>query len=302
MMQWINRHGGLCVLLCYIFWGVLPIYWKQIDNLDPLYILATRVLWSAAFCGVLLLITGQGRKAKEALLDKKEALYLFLAGVAVCVNWGLYIYAVVNDHVLDASLAYYMCPLFTIALACLFYKERLQGLQGLSLAIAGAGILMVIVAYGSFPWLAVIIGLSFAIYSNIKKKVKAEGLVSTFAEALFLSPLALGYIVFAEAKGAGAVGVLQGAELLYLPMAGVITAIPLLFFAYGVKSISLSLAGILMYVNPTLQMLVGVAVYGETMDTSRWLLFGCVWVALVLFVWSNNRKGKKQQEESPETL
>ena len=247
-------------------------------------------------CGILLAVTGQLPKAKAALTDRGEALRLLFAGIAVCVNWGLYIYAVVNDHVLDGSLAYYMCPLFTIGLAFLFYKERLSGLQLLSLAIALAGILAVIFAHGEFPWLAVIIGMSFAIYSTIKKRVKAEGLVSTFVESLFLAPLALAYMVWAELNGTGALTALEGAELLYLPLSGVVTAIPLLFFAYGVKYISMALAGILMYVNPTLQMLVGILVYGEELDPSRMVLFGCVWAALILFVWSNNRK--KPQKNS----
>ncbi|MBQ3107354.1 MAG: EamA family transporter RarD [Firmicutes bacterium] len=295
MMNWIKKHGGLCVLLCYICWGFLPIYWKQIDSLDPVYILSGRIFWSVIFCGILLLVTGQAGKAKEALKDKGEALRLFFAGVAVCITWGLYIYAVVNDHVLDGSLAYYMCPLFTIGLAFLFYKERLSGLQLLSLAIALAGILAVIFAHGEFPWLAVIIGMSFAVYSTIKKRVKAEGLVSTFVESLFLSPLALAYMVWAEGNGTGALAALEGAELLYLPLSGVVTAIPLLFFAYGVKHISMALAGILMYVNPTLQMLVGILVYGEELDPSRMVLFACVWTALILFVWSNNRKSKGKE-------
>ena len=188
------------------------------------------------------------------------------SGIAIAVNWGVYIYAVNSGHILDASLAYYLNPLMVIALGFFLFKEKLAFRQWLAIAVAALGILIAIVAYGEVPVFAIVIGTSFAVYGAIKKNVKCNGLISTFVEAAFLTPFALAYILWAEMGHVGAVGTLEGMQFLLIPMSGVVTSIPLLLFSIGVAKVSMSLTGILMYINPTLQFMIGALLYHETFD------------------------------------
>ena len=214
------------------------------------------------------------------------------SGIAVAINWGLYIYAVNSGHILDASLAYYLNPLMAIALGFIVFKEKLLKMQWVSIGIAATGIILAIVMYGTVTVFALIIGASFAIYGAIKKNVACSGLVSTFVEATFLSPFAIAYILWAEQSGAGAAGVLQGTEFLLLPLAGVVTSIPLLVYSAGITKVSLSLSGILMYINPTLQLLIGILLYQETFDVARKVMFVCVWIAVILFISAGRKKAE----------
>lgn len=284
-----NRSSVLCVLLCYILWGVLPIFWKQLNQLGALYILCTRIVWAAVFCLLLIFLKGQGSQIRQAFAHRKELTRLVCSSIAVCINWGVYIYAVNSGHVLDASLAYYLNPLLSIAIGFFFFHEKLRKLQWVALAIAAAGLLAVVFCYGTFPFFSIVIGGSFAAYGAIKKDVRSSNLVSTFIEALLLSPFALAFLIFSEVTGAGAGGIFSGAQWILLPMAGVVTSVPLILFSFGIKKVSMSLSGILMYVNPTLQMLVGILLYQEQLDLPRLILFISVWIALVLFLMSNKK-------------
>lgn len=278
------KKNVLCVLGCFVLWGVLPIYWKLLSSLDSVFILANRMVWSLLFCGLAAVICGNATDIKKAFSDKKQLMLTAFCGVMITINWGTYIYAVNAGHILDASLAYYMNPLLSVAIAFFFFKEKLSVQKWISVAIAFAGILYVIITYRTIPYLALIIGGSFAIYGAVKKRVKYEAMVSLFIETLVMTPFAIVYIVYSEINGVGAIGNMGGAEFLLLPLAGVITAIPLLLYASGVKGIPYSLSGVLMYVNPTLQMLIGIFIYNEAINSVTLIMFICVWIALILFV------------------
>jgi chloramphenicol-sensitive protein RarD len=247
-------------------------------------------VWSAVFCLLLIVVTKKTEELKQVLSDSKMRKTLMCSGIAIAVNWGVYIYAVNSGHILDASLAYYLNPLMVIALGFFLFKEKLAFRQWLAIAVAALGILIAIVAYGEVPVFAIVIGTSFAVYGAIKKNVKCNGLISTFVEAAFLTPFALAYILWAEMGHVGAVGTVEGMQFLLIPMSGVVTSIPLLLFSIGVAKVSMSLTGILMYINPTLQFMIGALLYHETFDLPKGIMFVCVWIGVVLFVSAGRKK------------
>ena len=288
------------MLTCYILWGVLPVFWKLLAAVDSLYVLAGRIVWSLVFISAILAARRGFGAVRAVLGDRRELGRLALAGIFVCVNWGSYIWAVNSGHMLDASLAYYMNPILAILLGTVVFRERLTGLQWLSVAVTFTGLVITILRYRQIPWVALIIGGSFAVYGAIKKGVHVDAGVSVFFETLVLSPFALVFMAAAEVRGTGAVGVLHGWQWLLLPAAGVVTTVPLLFFAKGIKSTPMTLSGILMYINPTLQLLLSVLLYQEEFTTTHAILFGFVWSGLALYLLSSLlRERKHKKEETP---
>ena len=285
-----EKKSVLQVFGSYVLWGIFPVFWKMLSELNSVYVLSSRIVWSAVFCLLLIVITKKTDELKQVLSDSKMRKTLMCSGIAIAVNWGVYIYAVNSGHILDASLAYYLNPLMVIALGFFLFKEKLAFRQWLAIAVAALGILIAVVAYGEVPVFAIVIGTSFAVYGAIKKNVKCNGLISTFVEAAFLTPFALAYILWAEMGHVGAVGTLEGIEFLLIPMSGVVTSIPLLLFSIGVAKVSMSLTGILMYINPTLQFMIGALLYHETFDLPKGIMFVCVWIGVVLFVSAGRKK------------
>ena len=276
--------GSLLVLACYIMWGLIAAYWSMFSTIDPMAVLAFRIAWSMVFCLVLIVLGKQTDVLKKVLKDKKQMLTLLAAGVVVSLNWGGYITAVMTGRVLDASLAYYMYPLFSIVLGSVVYGEKLRPLQWLAFALALAliGVIVPMVAYGELPLFAIFIGVSFSIYGAIKKKVTAPGITSIFIETLWVTPIALAYLLFVSDLSN-----ITSFQWWMLPTTGIATSVPLILFAMGMKTTSLSLAGILMYINPTIQLLIGVFFYGEAFTKVHGIMFAFVWVGVALFLWDS---------------
>ena len=285
-----EKKSVLQVFGSYVLWGIFPVFWKMLSELNSVYVLSSRIVWSTVFCLLLIVVTKKTDELKRVLSDSKMRKTLMCSGIAIAVNWGVYIYAVNSGHILDASLAYYLNPLMVIALGFFLFKEKLAFRQWLAIAVAALGILIAIVAYGEVPVFAIVIGTSFAVYGAIKKNVKCNGLISTFVEAAFLTPFALVYILWAEMGHVGAIGTLEGGQFLLIPMSGVVTSIPLLLFSIGVAKVSMSLTGILMYINPTLQFMIGALLYHETFDLPKGIMFVCVWIGVALFVSAGRKK------------
>nr|WP_325246934.1 EamA family transporter RarD [uncultured Oscillibacter sp.] len=292
-----RNRGPLCVLGCYVIWGVLPIFWHMLAAVDALYVLSARIVASVAFLLVLLAARRRLGTVVEACRDRGALVRMMLSGVFICINWGVYIWAVNGGHALDASLAYYMNPILAVVLGTAVFGERLSPLQWLSVAVTFAGIVVTVVGHGQFPWMALVIGGSFAVYGAVKKGVRAEAEVSVLVETLTLAPFALAYLLWAEARGTGAVGVLSGWQWLLLPLSGIATTVPLLFFARGIKTTPMSLSGILMYVNPTLQFLVSVAVFREKFTAAYGVLFGFVWSGLALYLAAGFLRRRRERKE-----
>lgn len=291
------KKGPLYILGCYLLFGVLPVFWKLLEAVDSFYILAARIVWALAFMAVVLAVRHALPSAAAVFRDRREMGRLALSSVLIGVNWGSYIWAVNHHHILDASLAYYMNPILVILLGTLFFRERLSRLQWLAAAVTFTGLVVTILRYREVPWIALVISASFACYGAVKKNVRADAGTSVFVETLLLAPAALLYMLWADRQGMGAAGVLAGWRWLLLPAAGVVTTVPLLFYAKGLKETPLTLSGILMYINPTLQLLISVLLYGEEFTTTHAILFGFVWSGLALYLASMLWESRRHQKE-----
>lgn len=283
------------VLGGYVLWGLLPVFWKLLAGVNSAYVLAQRIVFSCLFCFAVILIKKNGGELKNILRDKKQRRLYLACGLLISANWGVYILTVATGRILEASLAYYMNPLFSILIGALIFKERLSGVQWLSVALAFVGVMYSVVLYGSVPYLAIIIGLTFALYGAIKKGIKAESEVSICMETLSVLPLALIFIVYAQLSGFTTFASLSVKEMLLLVLTGAITSVPLMLFASGIKRTSITVSGILMYINPTLQLLLGVFVYNEEFTKANAVTFAFVWLAVILFVGDGLRHKRREK-------
>ena len=286
------NKSSFSVLGCYVLWGLLPIFWKLLANVDSVYVLAQRVLFSCIFCLAIILLKKNGSSVKNILKSKTERRRYFVCGILISINWGVYILTVAMGKILEASLAYYMNPLFSVVIGALIFKEKLSAVQWISVGLALVGVMISVIAYGNVPYLAIIIGLSFALYGAMKKTIKAESEVSICMETMSVLPLALAFIAYAQLSGYTTFSSLSNAEMLLLAASGAVTSIPLMLFAKGIRKTSITTSGILMYINPTLQLLVGVLIYNEVFTKMNAITFAFVWAAVILFVLDSLRKHK----------
>ncbi|MDO4280349.1 MAG: EamA family transporter RarD [Peptococcaceae bacterium] len=294
-----RNKGPLLVLFCYVLFGILPIYWKLIGNLDPYFILANRVVWSLAFALFCVAIKGQWWRIKALRHEGKLLRTLLVSGALLVVNWGSYIIAVNTDHIIDASLAYYLNPIMSILIGCFFFREQLTGLQKCSVALATLGVLYGVVSFGVVPWLALVIGGTFALYGALKKAVVLDGVTSLAIECLWmLVPALIGYVwLVSQGRFTMDGSAISWWQWLILPTTGIITGWPLVIFARGLRTTSYSLSGILMYINPTLQLLCGVFLYGEHFNAIYGVMFAFVWAAVLLYLASILLEHRRQQRQ-----
>lgn len=276
--------GGVCVALAYIMWGMLTLFWNLLSDVNPVYILSQRIIWSMIFMGIYLLILRQFDEVKAVFKNKKELLTCLVCGILVTINWGVYIYAVNSSHVLDASLGYFIEPVLVGAIGLIAFKEKPSLAEKITFVLAVVSLVFMVIKVGTFPALSLIIAGSFAIYGAVKKNLKISAQTSLFIETLCMTPIALIYMVISEKKGTGALGTLKGAELLLLPVCGIITSVPLLLFNKGVKKIPYYISGILMYINPTIQFLVGLLYFKEELNRDRLVAFIIIWVGVIITV------------------
>ena len=286
------NKSSFSVLGCYVLWGLLPIFWKLLANVDSVYVLAQRVLFSCIFCLAIILLKKNGSSVKNILKSKTERRRYFVCGILISINWGVYILTIAMGKILEASLAYYMSPLFSVVIGALIFKEKLSAAQWISVGLALVGVMISVIAYGNVPYLAIIIGLSFALYGAMKKTIKAESDVSICMETMSVLPLAIVFIAYAQVSGYTDFSSLSTTEMLLLIASGPVTSIPLMLFAKGIRKTSITTSGILMYINPTLQLLVGVLIYNEVFTKMNAITFAFVWAAVILFVLDSLRKHK----------
>ncbi len=279
-----NRRAGVASgLAAYVLWGLFPLYWGVLEPAPPTEVLAARVIFSLLFLGLLVLLTRQGGGVRAVLADRSRLAILAVAAAFVSVNWGVFIWAVDNDHVVDASLGYFINPLVSIALGVVVLRERLRSLQWLAVGIAALAVLYATVSQGRPPWVALVLAFSFGLYGLAKKIAGVDAVPSLTVEMLVLTPIALAYLAWLWAQGTLVLGSEGWAHALFMVGAGPVTALPLLFFGFAANRVPLTVLGPLQYVAPSLQLVLGVWVLGEPMSPQRWLAFGGVWLALVLF-------------------
>lgn len=293
-------RGPIYVTICYILWGLLPIFWKALGSLDSFYILASRIFWSLLFCALVMLLRKNWGQIKPVFHNKKLLGSIAICGVLITINWGSYIWAVNANHIIDASLAYYMEPIIVVFIGAVVFKEKLAKLQWVSVALAALGVLIPIIYYGEFPFIALVIAGTFAIYGAIKKTIAISSMASILMETLVMSPVALTFIIYMESQQLGAIGALQGWQYLLLPLSGVVTSVPLILFSHGIKETPYNLSGILMYINPTIELLVGTLLFHEQFTAVEGVTFGFVWAAIIIYLLANYLQAKKAARLQPE--
>ena len=288
-----ERNAGLLsTLACYSLWGLLPIYWHLLNSVNAMVILANRIVWSAVFTVALLLITRHFSEVTAVLRDKKKMRFMVPAALTITVNWGIYIWAVNAQHLLDASLGYYLNPLVVFAIGMLLFRETCSPLEWASLGLASVGVFVATLAYGAFPWIALSLAVSFGVYGTLKKLAGVAGLTSIAVETILVGPFALLYLLFSPA-GQSTFTALTVPTAQLLIFSGVVTATPLILFTFGVNRLPFTTVGFLQYVSPTLQLLLGVLLFHETLTQDRLVAFAFFGAALVLYSVSLVQKTRK---------
>jgi chloramphenicol-sensitive protein RarD len=298
-----RQTGTLYVLAAYVIWGLLPIYWKALKAVPVQEILAHRVFWSFVFAALLLVGQKRWAEFKWTFQSRRNRWICVLTAAILGSNWFIYIWAVNHDHIVDTSLGYFINPLLTILLGLIFLRERLNVWQVSAFVLASAGVAYLTLMNGRIPWIALSLAMTFGFYGLLRKTARIESLVGMAAEIGLLSPLALFYIFLLTARGEGAVGTASLWTHALLMGAGLATAGPLLLFTIGVRRIKLSSAGFLQYLAPSMQLLLGVLVYGEPFTRTHLISFGFIWVALILYSLSNtpllNRRSLPAASDQP---
>lgn len=276
-----RKLGLVTVTGSYVLWGLLPAFWALLAQVNSVYILVQRIIWSLVFMGLYLAVTRGWGEIIRVFRDKQALGKCFLCGVLITLNWGVYIYSVNSGHVLDASMGYFIEPVLVALLGVIAFRERPTTAEKLTFLFAAGGIVYLIVRTGSVPLLALMIGLPFSVYGAVKKHLALSAQASLFMETLLMMPFALLFSWWWSAQAGGMETVLGGASFWLLPACGVVTSIPLLLFNMGVKEIPYYFSGILMYMNPTLQFLMGLLYFREPMDADRLIAFVIIWVGIL---------------------
>jgi chloramphenicol-sensitive protein RarD len=289
----IDRRGLAAAVSAYLIWGVFPLYWALLGHLPALEIIAHRVLWCAVSVS-LWLFWSEGRGwLRRALAGRRVGRLLIASSLLISVNWGVYIWAVTNGRVVDASLGYFINPLLSVALGVGVLGERLNRVQWSAVTLAAVGVLWLTLSQGALPWIALVLASSFAVYGLIRKQVAVEAVPGVAIESLILTPVALGWLLWLAAAQRGSFLAGSAGQDVLLVVGGVLTALPLIGFAYGARRIPYSLVGILQYISPTLQLLSGVLLLGEPFGSDRAIGFGCIWLALAVYAQDGWRRRAK---------
>jgi len=264
----------------YSLWGAFPLYWILLEEANPLEIVSHRAVWTLVFCFIVLAATKALKATLVTLKRPMVAAKLFLSSLLVSINWLVYIWATNNEHVVEASLGYYINPLIIIGFGVIFLKEKMRGLQWAAVTIASIGVLILTLDYGRLPWIALALAVSWGSYGLVKKQLGLGALEGLAIETFISSFFYLGYLIYIGNQGTGQFGQSWGLTLL-LMSAGAITAIPLLLFNGSTNRLPFTTIGLLQYITPTLQFCIGVWVLNEDMPTARWIGFLIIWVALM---------------------
>lgn len=285
-----ERQGVIWALGAYVVWGVLPIYWKWLGHVPSSEIITSRVIWAFVFTMLFVVIM---RNSKLLLVDirtlwqnQKAFWSLFFASALISGNWFLYIWAVNNNHLVETSLGYYINPLISVMLGIFFLKERLTSAQKLAVVIALIGVIILTISYGRFPWLAMALAISFAIYGLMKKTIPLDAVRGLAIETLFILPFALIYYIYLFVSDQAIMFHNNLQTDILLVFTGAATAIPLVLFAKGAQRMPLYMVGFLQYIAPTCMLFLGVIIYDETFNAIDLLSFSLIWLALILFTVS----------------
>lgn len=275
--------GILYAGAAYLLWGLFPVYFKALAQVPATEILAHRMVWSLVFCAVLLLALRRWAWLRTVAAQPRVLATFVVSAAVVSINWGVYIWAVNADRVVDASLGYFINPLVNVLFGALLLSERLHRDQWTAVGIAAAGVAWLTWQAGGLPWIGLVLAFSFATYGLLRKRAALGSIEGLTLETLLLFPLAFGYLAWLAQVDRNTFLAAGAATQWLLAAAGPVTALPLLFFAAGARRIAFSTLGILQYIAPTLQLLVGVWVYGEPFEPAKAIGYALIWVALAVF-------------------
>jgi chloramphenicol-sensitive protein RarD len=278
-----NRRGYSAAIGAFVIWGFFPLYLIGLVQVSAVQITAHRIAWSLLFVIACLALSRDLSKLRDALTRKDVLLRLSGSAFLICVNWIGFAWAVNHDRVLDVSLAYYIGPLLNVLLGIVVLSERLDRVQWTAVAFAAAGVIYLAIIAGHAPWLALMVGASFALYGLIRKTAAVEALPGLAAETVLLTPFAVGYLIWCEASGVGAMGHTGARVDVLLLLSGVVTAVPLFLFAYGARRIPLSTMGVIQFIGPSLQLVCALVVFGEPFPAARAMGFVLIWIGLAIY-------------------
>jgi len=278
-----ERAGIFAAVAAFSLWGVLPVFWKQLEDVPALEILCHRIIWSLVFVFVVLAVQKRLGEIPAIFRTPRVPILLCLSGISVGLNWLIYIWAVNAGRVLEVSLGYYINPLVTIFFGFIFFRDRLRTIQWVAIGTAAAGLALQLVQFGKLPLAAIGLAISFALYGLIRKVTPVGAVAGLFAETLVLAVPALAYLLFLASAGEGAF--LSGSVRrdFFLVATGAVTSVPLFCFAYGARRLRLVTVGITQYISPTISFLLGAFLYKEPLARIQMITFACVWTALALY-------------------
>ncbi|MGO1118507.1 EamA family transporter RarD [Rhodovibrionaceae bacterium A322] len=279
--------GLIYALLAYFLWGISPLYFKQLSELPAVEFVAHRIFWSVILLVVIISLGRNWSAVRQVIRNKRALAWLCVTTALISVNWLVFIWAIANDRILEASLGYYINPLVSVVLALIFLKERLGKLQSLAVGLATLGVLVAAFAGDGFPWISLLLALCFGFYGLIRKTISAGAVDGLFVETMLILPFALGYLIYLDQQSFGAFMQQPLEKDLLLILSGAMTALPLMFFAAAARRMSLSLVGVLQYVAPSLQFLIAVFIYDEPFGLRQLATFAFIWAGLIIFSYAS---------------
>lgn len=286
-MELSSKAGYGYAAAAYGLWGFLPLYIALAEPTGSIEFIAWRILWSVVFCAVLITVLRQWRETRRLLRDRRAVLTLGLAGLLIALNWFIYVVSVMTGHTIEAALGYFLNPLVSILLGLVFLRERLRRLQWVAVGIAAIAMIVLAVGYGKVPWIAIVLACTFGTYGLVKKRVGASAgaIPGFFVETMLISPIGIASLVWVAVAGGGITfGTVSLGNTLVLVGAGVVTSLPLLSFAAAASRLTLVEIGMMQFIAPIMQLIIGVWLFGEAMPPERLAGFIIVWVALAVFV------------------
>ncbi|WP_297808126.1 EamA family transporter RarD [uncultured Methylophaga sp.] len=292
-------QGLALAVLAYSIWGIFPLFFSYLNHVSPVEVLSHRIIWSLVATLSLGLLLQRGRLLVKALQDKNTLIWLGVSSLLIAVNWLVYIWAVGNHRVLEASLGYFIMPVVSLLMGRLILKESLHPLQAWAGVLAAVAVLWELWSFGALPWVGVVLAFAFAFYGLVRKVHPIDGLNGLTIETLWLLPMALGFVAWQSITADPDMGFgLNNSTTLLLIFSGFLTALPLVLFAMATRRINLSIVGFIMYINPTIQFLIGVYVLNEHFPQERLVTFVLVWIALLFFVAGMWQQIRQKAESS----